>query len=78
MAAEPEDAHEDLHSGLAVRRADGQQVPLLEYLLSEIQPESERVLATEVVLEVPDRRRTSVFLGATPIRSKGARSSPCV
>ena len=56
---------------LAVRRADGREVSLAEWPLSEALAVGETVRAEEILLSVPDGRSVTALLNATPTRGSG-------
>ena len=56
---------------LTIRRADGQEVSLLEWPMSEVLSAGETVRAEEITLSIPDGRSITVLLNATPIRDEG-------
>ena len=56
---------------LTVRRADGREVSLQEWPLTEALSAGETVRAEEITLSVPDGRSVTVLLNATPIRDEG-------
>ena len=60
---------EDLLGLMTVRRGDGSEVSLQEFPLARVLGSSETVRAEEIVMGVPDGRRVTVLLNATPIRS---------
>ena len=57
----------DLLDALTFRRADGREISLREFPLAETLGAGETVLAEEIALQVPDGRRVSVLVNATPI-----------
>ena len=57
----------DLLDALTFRRADGREISLREFPLAEALGAGETVLAEEIALHVPDGRRVSVLVNATPI-----------
>lgn len=59
----------DLLEVLRVRRADGQEVAFEESPLTQMLRDATTVRAEEVVLEVPDGRRITTLVNATPIRT---------
>ena len=61
---------EQLLEVLTIRRADGREVSLEELTLAQALSAGETVRAEEVVFGVPDGRRLSVMMNATPIRSE--------
>ena len=60
---------EDLLGLLIVRRADGREFSLQEFPLGRVLSDTKTVRAEEIVMAVPDGRRVTVLLNATPIRS---------
>ena len=65
----PDQPAEQLLEVLTFRRADGREVSLQELPLSQALSPGKRVRAEEVVLTVPDGRRVTVLLNATPVMS---------
>ena len=65
----PDQSPEDLLGLLTVRRADGREVSLQEFPLARVLVDAQTVRAEEIVMGVPDGRRVTVLLNATPIRS---------
>ena len=61
---------EDLLEALTCVRSDGREVSLRELPLAEILRARETVRAEEIALRVPDGRRVSVLLNASPIHSE--------
>ena len=61
---------EELLGVLTFRRADGRQVSLEEFPLTQALRLGETVRAEEMVIEVPDGRSVTVLVNATPIRSE--------
>ena len=66
----PGQSTEDLLEALRVRRADGREVALDGTPLTELLREATTVRVEEVVLEVPDGRKITMLVNATPIRSE--------
>ena len=66
----PDQSPEDLLKVLRVRRADGSELALDRLPLSEVLREATTVRVEEIVLEVPDGRRITTLINATPIRSE--------
>ena len=64
---DPDQTPEDLLSVLTFERADGQEVSLRELPIAELVSTGETLRAEEIVLSVPDGRRVTVLLNATPI-----------
>ncbi len=60
----------DLLGVLTLRRADGREVSLREFPLAGLLSDAEAVHAEEIVLGVPDGRRVTVLLNATPIMAE--------
>ena len=77
----PGQSPEDLLGVVTFRRTDGRVVSLGEFPLAELLTDCETVRAEEIVLAVPDGRRVTVLINATPILSEAAPSSrrwsPC-
>ncbi len=65
----PDQSAEDLQKVLRVRRADGQQVELDPSSLKRLLAEATAVRLEEIVLEVPDGRKITTLVNATPIVS---------
>ena len=65
----PDQSTEDLLDMLTLRRADGREVSLREYPMSELLSASETVRSEEIVMRVSDGRSVTVLLNATPIVS---------
>ncbi len=66
----PDQSPEDLLGAMAVRRADGREVSLMDFPIAEVLGSSETVRAEEIVMGVPDGRSVTVLLNATPVRSE--------
>ena len=66
----PGQSAEDLLKVLRVRRADGHEVALEESPLTQMLRNATTVRAEEIVLEVPDGRRITILVNATPIRTE--------
>ncbi|MCY4119576.1 MAG: ATP-binding protein, partial [Acidobacteria bacterium] len=60
---------EELLEVIICQRADGHEVSLAEFPLAEQLSSAETVRAEEIVLSVPDGRRVTTLINATPIRS---------
>ena len=65
----PDQSAEQLLEVLTFRRADGREVSLREFPLSQALSSGERVRAEEIIIGVPDGRSVTVLLNATPIMS---------
>ena len=63
----PGQSLEDLAQTLTFRRADGREVSLREFPMTQALGTGETVVAEEIALYVPDGRRVSVLVNATPI-----------
>ena len=61
---------EQLLEVLCIRRADGREVSLQELTMLQALSAAETIRSEEVVFLVPDGRRVSVLMNATPIRSE--------
>ncbi len=61
---------EDLLGVVNVRRADGRELALGRTPLKEALREAETVRVEEIVVEVPDGRKITTLVNATPIRSE--------
>ena len=66
----PDGSWEQLLSPLTLRRADGRQVSLEEFTISEVLATGETVRAEEITIELPDGRSITALLNATPIHSE--------
>lgn len=60
---------EELLSTLTLRRADGREIALAEYPITEVLGSGKTVRAEEIVLSNPDGRSVTTLLNATPIPS---------
>ena len=67
---DPGESPEQLLKTLSVRRADGREIPLDELSMVEALSAGETVRAEEVAFSVPDGRRVTALVNATPIRSE--------
>ena len=65
----PGSSLEQLLNTLTFRRADGREISLEEFSLAEALSTGETVRAEEIVIEVPDGRRVTTLVNATPILS---------
>ena len=65
----PDRSPEQLLEMMTYRRADGREITLDELTLARELSSAEAVRAEEIVLEVPDGRRVTTLVNATPIRS---------
>ena len=61
---------EQLLDVVVCRRADGQEVALSEFSLAQLIPSAGAVRAEEMTLEVPDGRRVTALVNATPIHAE--------
>ena len=66
----PEGSAEQVLGLLTLRRADGREVSLQEYPLTELLSIGETVRAEEIVLRAPEGRSITTLLNATPIRTE--------
>ena len=66
---EPGQSPEELLEVVSFVRADGREVSLKDFPIAEALRTGEIVRAEEIVLKVPDGRRVTVLINATPIRS---------
>ena len=66
---EPDQSPEALLEVVTFERADGREVSLKELPIAEVLRAGETVRAEEIVLKVPDGRKVSALINATPIRS---------
>ena len=66
---------------LSIRRADGRELSLQEFTMLQALSAAETIRSEEVVLRVPDGRRVTVLMNATPFALKreiwSRWSSPC-
>ena len=65
----PGGSPEDLLKVITCRRADGREIALDRFPLTEALRATETVRAEEIVLSVPDGRSLTALINATPIRS---------
>ena len=61
---------EQLLDVVVCRRADGREIALSEFSLAQLIPSAEAVRAEEMTLEVPDGRRVTALVNATPIHAE--------
>ncbi len=66
---------EDLLDVMTCVRGDGREISLKDLNLAELLTSGDTIRAEEIVLRVPDGRRVSVLLNATPIHSQGVVTS---
>ena len=66
---------DDLLDVMTCVRSDGREISLRDLTVAELLGSGETVRAEEIVLRVPDGRRVSVLLNATPIHSEGVLTS---
>ena len=66
----PDQAPEDLLGTLSFRRADGREISLEEFPLAQALSTGETVRAEEIVIQVPDGRRVTTIVNASPILSE--------
>ena len=66
----PDQAPEDLLGTLSFRRADGREISLEEFPLAQALSTGETVRAEEIVIQVPDGRRVTTIVNASPIVSE--------
>ena len=66
---DPDWSVEQVLSSLTFRRADGQEVSLREFTLSQALSTGETVRAEEMTLGLPDGRSVTTLVNATPIRA---------
>ena len=67
----PGQSAEQLLEILKCRYADGREISLEESPIAELLSSAKTVRAEEIVLEVPDGRRVTTLVNATPIHSEG-------
>ena len=60
---------EELLDVITCRRGDGREVPLAQFPMAQQMSSAETVRAEEITLSVPDGRRVTTLVNATPIRS---------
>ena len=65
----PGGALEELPDVVTLRRGDGREVPLAQFPMAQQLSNAETVRAEEITLSVPDGRRVTTLVNATPIRS---------
>ena len=65
----PDQSPEELLDVVTCRRADGREVSLQEFPMSELLTTGETVRAEEIVMHVPDGRSVTTLVNATPILS---------
>ena len=65
----PEKALEELLDVVTCHRGDGREVPLAQFPMAQQLSSAETVRAEEITLSVPDGRRVTTLVNATPIRS---------
>ena len=65
----PDQTPEQLLEEIAFQRADGREVSLSEFPMSELLKVGETVRAEEIVMRVPDGRSVTTIVNATPILS---------
>ena len=63
---------EDLLGALTFLRADGREISLEEFPLAKALSTGETVRAEEIIIQVPDGRRVTTIVNATPIVSEEA------
>ncbi len=63
----PDQLAEDLLATLTVRRADGREISLRDFPLAQALSTGETIRAEEIVIQVPDGRRITTIINATPI-----------
>ena len=63
----PDQSAEDLLATLTVRRADGREISLRDFPLAQALSTGETIRAEEIVIQVPDGRRITTIINATPI-----------
>ena len=61
---------EQLLEVLSIRRADGREVSLQELTMLQALSAAETIRSEEVIFRVPDERKVTVLMNATPIRSE--------
>ena len=68
---DPDQTTEQLLDLLTFRRADGREISLREFPMTELLSIGETLRAEEIVLRIPDGRSVTVLLNATPIHADG-------
>ena len=63
----PGQSPEDLISVMTFQRSDGREISLVEFSMAEALSTGETVRSEEIVLQVPDGRRATILVNATPI-----------
>ena len=66
----PDEPPENLLEIMTIRRADGREISLEEFSMSQVLSAGETVRAEEVAFQVPDGRSVNALINATPIRSQ--------
>ncbi len=66
----PDQTPEDLLELMTFKRADGREISLREFPMTELLSIGETLRAEEIVMRVPDGRSVTVLLNATPILSE--------
>ena len=66
----PDQPPEDLLELITFKRADGREISLREFPMTELLSIGETLRAEEIVMRVPDGRSVTVLLNATPILSE--------
>ena len=66
---DPDQSHEELLHSLIMRRADGRELRFDEFPIAEAFGRGETIRAEEIVLRVPDGRKVTALVNATPIRA---------
>ena len=66
----PDQSAEDLLATLTVRRAVGREISLRDFPLAQALSTGETIRAEEIVIQVPDGRRITTIINATPIPRK--------
>ena len=63
----PDQSPEDLLEVITFRRADGREISLRDFPLAQALSTGETIRAEEIVIQVPDGRRITTIINATPI-----------
>ena len=74
----PGQTMERLLKSMTVRRGDGRQISLEELSITQATSKGETIRAEEVVFQVPDGRRVSALINATPIFSENGAAESVV
>ena len=70
---DPDQSHEELLDVITYRRGDGREISVADFPMTRAFNTGDAVRAEEIVLRVPDGRRVSTIVNATPIRTADDR-----